>query len=70
MQRCSIIEADQNGDVKPVGEGVFELRVDYGPGCQSCFIQRGETVVMLLAGRDKRTQQKDIKQALELAQDL
>lgn len=58
------------GDVKPVGEGVSELRVDYGPGYRVYFIQRGATVIVLLAGGDKRTQQKDIKQALELARDL
>ncbi|MGR3274881.1 type II toxin-antitoxin system RelE/ParE family toxin [Acaryochloris marina NIES-2412] len=58
------------GDVKPVGEGVSELRIDYGPGYRVYFIQRGATVIVLLAGGDKRTQQKDIKQALELARDL
>lgn len=58
------------GDVKPVGEGVSELRVDYGPGYRVYCIQRGATVIVLLAGGDKRTQQKDIKQALELARDL
>lgn len=58
------------GEVKPVGEGVSELRVDYGPGYRVYFIQRGATVTVLLAGGDKRTQQKDIKQALELARDL
>lgn len=56
--------------MKPVGEGVSELRVDYGPGYRVYCIQRGATVIVLLAGGDKRTQQKDIKQALELARDL
>jgi len=58
------------GDVKPVGEGVSELRIDYGPGYRVYFIQRASTVIVLLAGGDKRTQQQDIKQALELARNL
>ncbi len=55
------------GDVKPVGEGVSELRIDYGPGYRVYFIQRGQAVIVLLAGGDKRTQGQDIKKALELA---
>ena len=55
------------GDVKAVGEGVSELRIDYGSGYRVYFVQRGQTVVILLAGGDKRTQDRDIKTALELA---
>jgi putative addiction module killer protein len=58
------------GDVKPVGKGVSELRINYGPGYRVYFIERGETLVILLAGGDKKTQEKDIKVSLELAQDL
>jgi putative addiction module killer protein len=58
------------GDVKPVGEGVSELRVDYGPGCRAYFAQRGPALILLLAGGDKHTQHKDIKTALKLARDL
>jgi putative addiction module killer protein len=58
------------GDVKPVGEGVSELRIDYGPGYRVYFAQRGQTLVILLAGGDKHTQDKDIKIAQELAQKI
>lgn len=58
------------GDVKPVGEGVSELRIDHGPGYRVYFVQRGQTLIVLLAGGDKRTQDQDIKLALELAREL
>lgn len=58
------------GDVKPVGEGVSELRIDYGPGYRVYFAQRGQTLVVLLAGGDKKTQDRDIKKALELVHEL
>jgi putative addiction module killer protein len=58
------------GDVKPAGEGVPELRIDYGPGYRIYFAQRGRTLVVLLAGGDKRTQDTDIKMALKLSRDL
>ena len=58
------------GDVKPVGEGVSEMRIDYGPGYRVYFKKIGQAVVVLLAGGDKRTQAKDIKSALRLAQNL
>ena len=55
------------GDVRPIGSGVSELRIDYGPGYRVYFVQRGPMVIILLAGGDKRTQERDIKKALELA---
>ena len=58
------------GDVKPVGEGVSELRIDHGPGYRVYFVQQGRTVVILLAGGEKHTQEQDIKTALDLAREL
>jgi len=58
------------GDVRPVGEGVSEMRIDYGPGYRVYFKKRGREVVILLAGGDKSTQAKDIKAALRLARNL
>lgn len=58
------------GDVKPIGSGVSELRIDYGPGYRVYFVQRGPMLIILLAGGDKRTQERDIKKALELAQEV
>jgi len=58
------------GDVKPVGEGVSEMRIDYGPGYRIYYKKQGQKVVILLAGGDKSTQTKDIKTALRLARNL
>lgn len=58
------------GDVKPVGEGVSEMRIDYGPGYRVYFVRRGQALVILLAGGDKHTQDRDIKMALDLAREL
>ena len=58
------------GDVKPVGEGVSELRIDYGPGYRVYYKEQGREVIILLAGGDKHSQAKDIKTALRLARNL
>ena len=58
------------GDCEPVGEGISEMRIHYGPGYRVYFTQRGMEIVILLAGGDKSTQGKDIRAALELARQL
>jgi len=58
------------GDVKPVGEGVSEMRIDHGPGYRVYYLKRERTVIILLAGGDKKSQAKDIKTALRLARNL
>lgn len=58
------------GDVEPVGEGVSELRIDYGPGYRAYFVRRGARLVILLCGGDKSSQDRDIRRAKELAREL
>ena len=58
------------GDVRPVAEGVSEIRIDYGPGYRVYYTQRGQALVVLLAGGDKESQDRDIQRALELARGL
>ena len=70
LARVERLAAGNPGDVKPVGESVSELRIDYGPGYRVYFTTRGRTVIILLAGGDKRTQATDIKTALRLARNL
>lgn len=70
LARIRRLSMGNPGDVKPVGKGVSELRIHYGPGYRVYFIKRDETLVILLAGGDKKTQPKDIKVALDLAQNL
>jgi putative addiction module killer protein len=57
------------GDVKPVGSGVSEMRIDYGPGYRIYFRQQGHILILLLCGGDKRTQGTDIKQAISISKD-
>ena len=68
--RIERLAAGNPGDVEPVGEGVSELRIDYGPGYRVYFKKRGRELIVLLAGGDKNTQAKDIKAALRLARNL
>ena len=68
--RVERLAAGNAGDVKPVGGGVSELRINYGPGYRVYFTMRGRELVVLLAGGDKGTQTTDIKTALHLARNL
>ena len=58
------------GDVKPVGQGMSEMRIDYGPGYRVYFVQRGDTLIVVLAGGNKKSQSKDIELALKAAANL
>lgn len=64
IQRLSLTK--NFGDAKPVGDGVYEMRIDYGPGYRLYYTKRGNELVLLLIGGDKSTQQKDIAKAKKL----
>jgi putative addiction module killer protein len=70
LVRIERLGAGNPGDVKPVGEGVSEMRIDYGPGYRVYFKKIGQKVVILLAGGDKSSQSRDIKTALRLSRYL
>jgi len=70
LVRIERLAAGNPGDVRPVGEGVSELRIDYGPGYRVYYKKVGTRLVILLAGGDKGTQEKDIQLALGLARNL
>ena len=69
-QRILRLQSGLMGDVKPVGQGVSELRIDHGPGYRVYFVQRGQVLIILLCGGDKRTQRRDIARAQALAAEL
>lgn len=70
VARIRRMEQGNPGDVRSVGEGVMEMRIDYGPGYRVYFVRRGAAIVILLCGGDKRTQRRDIERACELAERL
>lgn len=67
--RLSRLEAGNFGDCKPVGEGVWELRIDWGPGYRVYYAMVGSAVILLLCGGDKRKQAADIRRATEYLKD-
>ena len=68
--RIERLASGNAGDVKPVGEGISEMRIDYGPGYRVYYTKRGSELIILLAGGDKSSQSGDIKTALRLARNL
>ena len=68
--RIRRMEMGNPGDTRSVGQGILEMRVDYGPGFRIYYVHRGAHVVILLCGGDKRTQRRDIKRAEKLAETL
>ena len=70
LVRIERLVAGLAGDVRPVGEGISELRVDYGPGYRVYFKRTGRELIVLLVGGDKRTQSQDIQRAKRLAKNL
>ena len=70
LVRIERLASGNAGDVKPVGEGISEMRIDYGPGYRVYFIKRGNELIILLVGGDKSSQTADIKVAIRLASNL
>lgn len=70
MARLTRFEQGNFGDVKPVGEGVSELRVNVGPGYRLYFVRRGPAVYLLLTGGDKGSQKRDVEAAKAMAREL
>ena len=70
LVRIERLASGNAGDVKSVGEGISEMRIDYGPGYRVYFIKRGSEVIILLAGGEKGSQASDIKTVLRLARNL
>ena len=64
--RLTQVEEGNLGDYKSVGDGILEMRIDYGPGYRLYFVRNGDTVVILLIGGDKSTQDRDIEEAKEI----
>ena len=70
LVRIERLKTGNPGDVKPVGEGVSEMRIDYGPGYRVYYKKIGQKIIILLAGGDKKSQTKDIKTAISLSRNL
>lgn len=69
LRRLVRVQMGNLGDVKPLGDGLFEMRVDSGPGYRVYCVRRGDVLIVLLCGGDKSTQEKDIASARKLAKE-
>ena len=70
IKRLNRAKQGNLGDVAPVGEGVSEMRIFYGPGYRLYFVQRGTAIVLMLCGGDKDTQDDDILTAKQMAREI
>ena len=70
IERIDAAEHGNFGDCEPVGEGVSEMRIHFGPGYRAYFTRRGEVVYLLLLGGDKSSQKRDIRRAIQIARTL
>lgn len=70
VRRIERAQSGNIGDVKSVGESVYEMRIDMGPGYRLYYTMRGDKLIILLIGGDKSTQQKDIDKAIEMAKEI
>lgn len=69
-RRIERAQSGNLGDVKSVGESVYEMRIDMGPGYRLYYTMRGDKIIILLVGGDKSTQQRDIEKAIEMAKEM
>jgi len=70
IKRLRKVQLGNLGDVAPVGDGVLEMREHFGPGWRMYYVQRGNTLIVMLGGGEKSTQQADIAKAISLAKSL
>jgi putative addiction module killer protein len=70
VRRLARLEAGNAGDIKPLGNGIVEMRIDHGPGYRLYYVMRGSALVLLLCGGDKSTQRADIAKAKRLAESI
>ena len=70
IKRLRKVSLGNLGDIEPVGQGVYEMREHFGPGWRMYFVKKGSTVIVMLGGGDKSSQQTDIRNAIKLAESL